>query len=169
MSEYSFNWNRIGFGDREIAHDILGWLRQPDLVIAPDGLDPYLLRWRVIPRNRTANVYFHIQLKSDPDRPLHDHPWDNTSVILAGGYNEIIALPNEEAKTVLRATGDCIHRRADTPHRLILPEDVPYTMTLFTTGPHKRDWGFWATDGWVSHTEFVSLEGNKSILTKEIK
>jgi hypothetical protein len=63
-------------------------LRYPDLVIAPDG-KPYLYRWHVFPQNAAAGVYFHIQVQSDPERPLHDHPWDNTSVILSGGYDEL--------------------------------------------------------------------------------
>jgi len=82
---------RVTDHDKEIASQYIGSLyRPPDLVIAPKGYGEYLFRWYVIPRNREANVYFHIQTQSDPERPLHDHPWDNTSVILSGGYDEII-------------------------------------------------------------------------------
>lgn len=140
----------------------------PDLVIAPDG-DPYLYRWHVIPRNRQANVYFHIQTASDPERPLHDHPWHNTSVILSGGYDEIInpdplSDPGGE-KTISRRVGDVVSREASVAHRLILPEGIPYTMTLFTTGPKVRSWGFWCNDGvWRGHDEVTeTLPDGRSV------
>ena len=55
--------------DWVLGQSILGEWREPDMTIAPDGI-PYLYRWHVIPRNKTANVYFHIQVADDPERPL---------------------------------------------------------------------------------------------------
>ena len=157
---------RIAGKDQEIAYTILGSLyRPPDLIIAPDGHGEYLFRWYVIPRNKDANIYFHIQTESDPERPLHDHPWDNTSVILAGGYNELIAFDPARHKEPLeyeRRAGDVIHRPATWAHRLIRPADVPYSMSLFTTGPNIRDWGFWTPDGWMPHTYFIDDSAGKS-------
>jgi hypothetical protein len=90
--------------------------RPPDLIIAPAGVGEYLFRWYVVPRNHEGNVYFHVQTASDPERPLHDHPWDNTSVILAGGYMEIIdtepEIDHPTRYTVRRRKGDVIHRPA---------------------------------------------------------
>lgn len=135
--------------------------RPPDLVIAPDG-NPYLYRWHVIPRNPDANVYFHVQVASDPERPLHDHPWDNTSIILAGGYEELVdnGSPHGFIQSHRRRPGDVIHRAAEQAHRLILPGDTPYTMTLFCTGPKARTWGFWCSDHrgrrvWVPHSSCI--------------
>jgi hypothetical protein len=79
----------LSVDDWQLMRSILGNpLRYPDLVIAPDGV-PYLYRWHVFPQNPAAGVYFHIQVQSDPERPLHDHPWDNTTVTLVNGYDEI--------------------------------------------------------------------------------
>lgn len=149
MPNLPFDFDRLEKADAEIAHSIVGY-RVPDLVIRPDG-EEYLYRWHVVPRNPLANVYFHIQMASDPERPLHDHPWDNTSVILAGGYDEIISVEPWTAPwsgpgfpvVHKRKKGDVIHRKSSWAHRLILPPDVPYTMSLFTTGPKERGWGFW--------------------------
>lgn len=134
----------------------------PDVTIAPDG-EPYLYRWHVSPRNPHGNVYFHLQVLSDPERPLHDHPWDNQTVILAGGYDEVYdrwpgmrwpgGTPHPEMRKLRK--GDVIARKAEEAHRLILPADIPYTMTLFSTGPHRRAWGFWTADGWVDQKELV--------------
>ena len=126
----------------------------PDLVLAPDG-KPYIYRWYVVPKNETGNVYFHVQVASDPLRPLHDHPWDNTSTILAGGYDEIYrpldwegSPGREETRRLFK--GQVVHRVAEEPHRIILPAGVPYTMSLFTTGPKRREWGFHMDGGWRS-------------------
>lgn len=154
--------------DWDLAARFLGDLkRKPDLVIAPDGGDAYLYRWHLTPRQREANVYFHIQVQSDPERPLHDHPWDNQSVILAGGYDELISRdPAAGSIAVIerRSVGQTLWRKAEEAHRLILPATTPYTMTLFTTGPVRRDWGFWFGQEWRSHDECIThTPGGKSV------
>lgn len=122
-----------------------GGVREPDLTITEDSGEPYLHRWYVVPRGTDANVYMHLQVQSDPERPLHDHPWDNQSVILAGGYNEMIQEhpPEGGTRTRVMRKGQTCWRRAEAAHRLILPKDIPYTLTLFSTGPTVRPWGFW--------------------------
>lgn len=148
-----------------------GGVREPDLTIAPDGGDLYLHRWHVIPRRAVAaNVYLHLQLQSDPERPLHDHPWDNQSVILAGGYDEVIQEhpPFTPITVAKRRKGQTCWRRAEAAHRLILPEGTPYTLTLFSTGPTVREWGFWIPNHsgmprWFSHEQCIHEEGGKSV------
>lgn len=157
--------------DYEMARQIIGsGYRVADLVIAPDS-DPYLYRWYVIPHNKTGNVYFHIQVADDPERPLHDHPWANQSVILSGGYTEQYA--NVDAAGDLlpghlrwARKGDVIQRPADQAHRLLMALDAPYTMTLFSTGPKIRKWGFWYPAGWVDADDVCKLEGNVSTHAK---
>lgn len=157
--------------DRELAWSILPLdkrLWKPDLAIMPDG-SPYLYRWHLIPQNSRANVYFHIQVASDPERPLHDHPWDNFSVILSGGYDELwdpapeIPL-GEGLPPIIRSfrKGDTIKRKATEAHRLILPEGIPYTMTLFSTGPKYNNWGFWYPDGFRPYEAVTVMDGNVS-------
>ena len=149
-----------------LAGSILRGWPAPDLVIAPDG-EPYLYRWHVIPRNVHANVYFHIQVADDPERPLHDHPWENQSVILAGGYTEHYANIDDYGRLLPMCIrwarkGDTIQRPADQAHRLLMMPGMPYTMTLFTTGPKIRNWGFWYPEGWVDAEKVCHLEGNVS-------
>lgn len=138
-------------------------LNNPDLILAPTGT-PYLYRWHLTPPKQPANVMFHIQVDSDPERPLHDHPWDNQSVILSGGYEELITDPHISQTPFhwSRVKGDVICRRAHIAHRLILPSHIPYTMTLFTTGPKVREWGFWYPEGWVHNEKVTYVIGNVS-------
>lgn len=146
-----FDPKMVSYEDREILGHYLGKWRQPDLCIAPDG-KPYLWRWHLVPRNyERGNVYLHVQVQNDPDRPLHDHPWDNMSVILAGGYLETVALhPSTEHVSIHhRKPGDVIFRPAYQAHHLRLAPGVPYSISQFTTGPKVREWGFYAPGGWV--------------------
>ena len=181
MKKADFDWGRLSLQDRTLAGDILGYYREPDLVIAPDG-NPYLYRWHVIPHSLKdhAGVFFHIQVSDDPERPLHDHPWDNTSTILSGGYNEIWNpwpdhYPSEaieDAATIRHLrTHDMIFRKAKEAHRLLLPKKFSYTMTLFSTGPTLRQWGFWTKDGWVPADTLVETlpDGRSIFKTEEVK
>lgn len=158
-------WVRLSRRDYALACRYIGGARKADLVIMPDGR-PYLYRWHVVPRNEEANVYFHIQVLDDPERPLHDHPWDNTSYILSGGYDELIFYPEfwkghggcgpDRPSLELRRAPEVIHRKAETAHRLLLAPGQDYTMTLFTTGPKRRAWGFWTEDGrWLDQKTVI--------------
>jgi hypothetical protein len=148
-------FERMTDADRHKAVRILGSVREPDFTIAPDGR-PYLYRWHVIPRNDFANVYLHMQVASDPERPLHDHPWDNQTVVLSGGYAERVGhFHGAYAFTRHLRAGDVQARKAEEPHRLVLPDDIPYTLTLFTTGPKRRKWGFWFPDGWRESSKVI--------------
>ncbi len=153
--------NRLSMDDFDILHSFLPAdvpLLRP-LILAPDG-QPYLFRWHLVPHNNRANVYLHIQVASDPERPLHDHPWDNQSVILSGGYDEMFDLtpghPHSRTLTRSLRKGDVVTRKAEEAHRLILPPGIPYTMTLFSTGPKRRAWGFWYPDGWHHNERHVA-------------
>lgn len=168
-TDSDFNWSLLSERDRERACLILGGKRQPDLDIQPLGV-PYLYRWWVTPREEFGNVYLHVQVASDPmDRPLHDHPWDNQSVILSGGYVEkyVEKMPWGALRERRMYEGQTCHRKAEEAHRLILPDCFAYTMTLFTTGPVRRQWGFWCADHrgyptWVSRDDCIIDQDGKS-------
>lgn len=91
-------------------------------------------------RNRSAR--FHHILAGDPSTDLHDHPWDYTTIILAGSYTEVTP------DGAYRYAAPCIlTRRATQLHRLVL-DDGP-VWTWFSTGPVCRRWGFMTSTGWV--------------------
>ena len=51
--------------------------------------------------------------------------------------------------------GAVIHRQAEEAHRLLLASPLGYTMTLFSTGPKRREWGFWFPDGWRNQRDVI--------------
>lgn len=127
--------------------------REQDFIIG----DRQLLRWWVTPRNEYANVYLHSILKSDEDRAMHDHPWANTSFLIAGSYIE-----HTPAGTFVRQAGDVIERAAGAMHRLeVIPGER--AISLFITGPKVREWGFSCGQGWVHWQDFVSRENQGAI------
>lgn len=132
--------------------------REPDVVI---GLydNPYVLRWHLIPRNRFFNVYLHLFLRGDEDDALHDHRADNISWILDVGYCEEL-----RRGVRLRKPGRVYARFAGTPHRVHLWQtldgrDFPFAhipaVTIFITGPHRRNWGFHCPKGWQPWQKIV--------------
>ena len=136
-------------------------VRDPDLVIAPHD-QPYIYRWHIV-RTDAASVYLHVQVADDYGRDLHDHPWENMSVVLSGGYNEHTCdLPGLGLGKHIRKLrkGDTVHRLATFAHRLELPPGVKYSMSLFSTGPRVREWGFYTKNGWVPFSKItVSKNG----------
>lgn len=128
-------------------------VRPPDFIIG--GTDnPYILRWWVIPRNRFFNVYLHKIMRSDDERALHDHPWWNLSIVLRGGYEEIMP-----RATKWRGPGSVVLRRATAAHRLVIPirnGGIRFCWSLFITGPKIRDWGFHCPQGWRHWKIFVA-------------
>jgi hypothetical protein len=134
--------------------DMAAWARakmqqSPDFII---GDPAYLRRWWIVPRNEWQNTYLHHGLRDDDDRALHDHPWDNVSLLLIGRYREIT--PDG---VFIREPGSLVHRKATDSHRLELVDGEPW-VSLFFTGPKVRDWGFHCPKGWVPWQEFTAGE-----------
>lgn len=126
--------------------------RPPDFVIGgPER--PYMRRWWLIPRNRFFNVYLHQILRDDDDRALHDHPWVNASLILLGGYFEVLPTKGATLHRVLRKAGAVKLRRPTAAHRLEVAGGECWT--LFITGPTVHRWGFWCDQGFVHWKRFV--------------
>lgn len=131
---------------------------KPDFVIEKNG-EVYLERWYLRPRSKAGpNVYLHHVLKSDQDRHLHNHPWDNTSIILEGGYWEEIPTGVElQTSLIYRPAGSIFHRRAEGYHRLIMYDGMKPCWTLFITGDVQvgRKWGFMTEVGHVDFDEYL--------------
>ena len=142
----------------------------PHFVIGGED-DPYMLRWFVIPRNKIFNIYVHKFLRDDDPRALHDHPWWFISLILKGGYYEVVPDPVVPKAEIVytRQAGSLAFRKATHKHRVVmLRSQQGYEMlpcwTLVITGRKVRSWGFWCPQGFVNWKEFTSpTEGGNQI------
>lgn len=127
--------------------------RKPNIDIGPG----YLLRWHVIPENRWFNIYLHQFRRSDDDRALHDHPWWNIGLLLIGVYIE-----HTPKGRFMRRAGNIVCRKGTSKHRIELPiinGGLTYAWSLFITGPHYREWGFWCNKRFVHNEEFLAMDG----------
>jgi quercetin dioxygenase-like cupin family protein len=109
----------------------------------------YIRRWWIVPRNDYLNLYLHEMTGPDDDRAMHDHPWANVSFILRGGYIE-----HTPDGVFERQEGDVIERAANALHRFELLPGITRTISLFSTGPKVREWGFACPNGWVYWRHF---------------
>jgi hypothetical protein len=133
--------------------------REPDFVIG-GAVQPYMLRWFVIGRNRFFNIYHHVIKRSDDDRALHDHPWWSLSIVLDGSMLEVLSA--DRGVTRMLRQGDIVLRRASSAHRLEI-RDGAFCKTLFITGPRIREWGFHCPKGWKHWKDFVSKGDTGSV------
>ena len=124
---------------------------RPCRLITGDQGEPYLERY-YLTGLFGWHLYLHRFVDSDPDRGLHDHPWNRAfSLILTGGYDEIRALVgpptrpddsgNERTVRRFRAPGRLNRLRGHDYHRVVLRPGVP-AWTLFLHGPRVKGWGF---------------------------
>ena len=112
-------------------------------------------------RDMTKNQWgarVHWILKSDEARHLHDHPFDSISIILQGGYWE----HKIDGSRKWHGPGSIVRRKAEDAHRLELNTElsmagVEYVpcVSIFITGPWRRDWGFHTGSGWVYWRDYL--------------
>lgn len=121
------------------------------------------MRWWQKALTRLPLVYLHRFLASDEDFDLHNHPWEATSIILAGGYVEErrvedsvafwltfggvtgkVKEPCFRVLTVEYDPGDINPLRAGTFHRVTLKEHDCWTV--IRVGKRVQSWGFWNRD-----------------------
>lgn len=147
-----------------------------DFRIPPNtNVSAYMHRWWRIARNWAFNIYYHVVLRSDDDRALHDHPWFSFSIVLEGGYYEHTIQAGGIHRKIWKGPGSMTFRwTGSKAHRLELQRvplmeaplhslvgreveisgatnqmvEVP-AVTIFITGPVLRRWGFHHESGWV--------------------
>lgn len=134
-------------------------------LVKPDGVKP---EWEQMRGGRFKDwgVRVHRILRSDLDRELHDHPWPNVSIVLRGGYAEILPTdPGQAAKwdnahfiSKWRSPGSVVRRKSGDRHRIYIPEGQE-AWTIFITGPWERDWGFYTRTGWQYWRDFLKERG----------
>lgn len=127
--------------------------------------DAYLERYHVASLFG-FKIWLHRFIRNDSDRHLHNHPWHALSVILTGGYREIVALKgyrNWDIVDYKRGNFNLI--KADKTHRILQVE--PNTWTLMLVSPRTgKGWSFVdddgnLTDGVSGGRDWHRLAGNR--------
>lgn len=119
----------------------------------PTSGDPYLTRY-IIARTPFFRIFLHRFHQPDPDRDVHNHPWRALSVIIRGGYTELV-VPDaiRDGRGVIASVRDQyavtqwgrwwpkINQLKEHEYHRIT-DILPGTWTLVFGGPYFRDWGF---------------------------
>lgn len=151
--------NNSAFG-RLLFH-ITGWLRCR--VIRGNQGEPYLERYHLFRLPGGGGAYIHRFLASDPDRGLHDHPWQRAlGMVLSGGYLEQ-RLEDDAVIERILGPGRLNRLTGKDFHRIVLPGGRE-AWTFFMHSGTVKDWGFLSgtTDGerrYVPH-EQATQEGS---------
>jgi hypothetical protein len=107
--------------------------------------EPYLERYHLFRFPGGGGVYIHRFIDSDPDRGLHDHPWNAAiSLVLSGSYKELrLGEENNKKKVVDRVVKAWHLNRinGDDFHRIVMNSNKP-VWTLFAHTRKIKDWGF---------------------------
>jgi hypothetical protein len=147
------------FKDRMIHAALNAMFERRDIEI--DGA-LYLRRWYLKGRGSSEQWFLHNIRLPDAGRDLHDHPWDFTTKILAGGYTEQVEDYGEDgvsACSCLFTHRPCDEARHMAEHTHRIASVLPGTYTLVKTGPARRTWGFWVSERltkWTCGTRWKS-------------
>jgi hypothetical protein len=141
------------------------WAFMEGLDVGTDG-DPYLDRLRLV-QTPWFGIYLHHIHRPDVDPDPHDHPWWFASLVIAGGYRELVWLDKRErggrATTVLARDRSRWSLRSLGRGGAHMITDVTGPLwTLVLTGPRRGDWGFWTPAGFVGWREYIAGTEAKS-------
>jgi hypothetical protein len=144
-------------------------LRLPRFDVGDGQGDIFFSRYDLL-KTRWFAVYLHEFYRSDNDRCLHDHTWPFTTIILRGGYWEVVPIdegcgrrdawqdfgiggwedwrlaPTERLWRPLGYVGRYSARHA---HRIEVDPEKPKPWSLVIVGRKSRAWGFWGPGGWI--------------------
>ena len=129
------------------------------------GGQPYLDRLRVF-QTPLFGLYLHRIHTPDVDRDPHTHPWWFVSLVLSGGYDELVwdhpeDIGSPAARDAIRWARKRTRGRwslrtvgRSQAHRITDVRGVLWTLVL--TGPRRASWGFWTPMGFVDWRDYLT-------------
>lgn len=96
--------------------------------------------------------YLHQILQPDKDKHLHDHPWDFWSLVLWGGYEEIL----DHRLTQDRKIGHFVYHKSTDLHKIGKIHGSAWTLVCIFG--ERRMWGYQTEHGWKDHVEYRKLK-----------
>lgn len=152
------------FGVALLLAYLLNVFHAPYLKLFRPSGEKYLTRWKLA-NNRLFRIYLHKLDGPDPDRHLHNHPWNAMVIILRGGYEqrELHLLSGTAWRTATTSVR-WINRLGVYYHKITTIK--PGTWTLVLGGPVHRHWGFLVEGKHVPWEDYVR-DYQKGVLNAE--
>lgn len=108
------------------------------------------------------SIYIHGIYKKDMDRHLHSHPWNIWTMILKGGYVEVLRGKDGKEKYKYRGVFNTGYRSLDKFHKIGRLSGSGPTYSLAIVGRRKNpDWGFMVNDKFVDHLTYRENKNRK--------
>lgn len=116
---------------------------------------------RGLPWFEDCNLYLHKMVRPDADRDCHNHAYNYSTLILRGGYQEMVQ-QGDALRPVWHRPGEFFSASAERFHRVsFLPEKRAWTLFFagkprwMVTGTKRvHRWGFLTSGGYVPWTEY---------------
>lgn len=133
---------------------IIGDYPVPRSVDSSHPFKPYMERYSIF-ELFGWNIYLHRFLRGDPDRSVHDHPFDGFSFILTEGYTEEVPIQYKDGTYAIDRDGLILDRKkrrwfnwvpSKKFHVVRMNPGSRPIWTLFIHGPRKKSWGFLQVD-----------------------
>lgn len=114
-------------------------------------------------RSRLPKLLLHYFLPNADDRDVHDHPRSFWTLILRGGYEDLVPCPEPHEPWPKSVCARCSHQKGLIMGDRMRPGMLrfrpalhrhrtrtgPYgCWTLVLMGPPRRAWGFWRGGKW---------------------
>ena len=115
-------------------------------------------RW-VLFRTPWFSVFLHgmYDRRGDQDLHCHDHPWSFWSMILWGGYFEVVHDTVEHTYRVRRPLSMGRMPARGRYHRILqLNRDRSYSIVVASR--KTQPWGYWTQDGWIENQQYRQLK-----------
>jgi hypothetical protein len=92
-------------------------------------------------------VYLHEYMRSDPDRGMHDHPWNSAIALpLVRGYTEQrfcgFSDHGPRSKMIERKPFRPYRLTGSDFHRVVMDDGAKPSWSIFAHGPWTKVWGF---------------------------
>jgi|SRR6478736_2172133 len=118
----------------------------------------YLRRHRLIQTPWFALFLHHIH-QPDHDPDPHDHPFNFWSLVVRGGYDEVLHTERREGalRPAVKKTHGWLsfHKMSkQDAHRIISIK--PDTWTLVFVGKRTKSWGYWTEDGFINFKDYLA-------------
>lgn len=123
-------------------------------------------RWLLL-RTPWFSVFIHgmYDRAGDRDAHCHDHPWNFWSLILWGGYFEVVHDTRDHHYGV-RGPGNLQYMPAKGIYHRILELNRSRSYSLVVASRKTQPWGYWTQDGWIENQQYRQLKRDGKLPVK---
>jgi hypothetical protein len=120
-------------------------------------------RWSVL-RLPWFSVFLHGMYapEGDQDKHCHDHPWSFWTLVLWGGYREVVHDTKTHSYHVRRPGSLRFMPARGVYHRILeLVKERSYSLVFASR--QTQPWGYWTQNGWIENSRYRTLKASGAL------